>query len=210
MMKKNRPIIGMLATLSLAALATGCNGDHQRMDYSLRVTLEGTQPHDSATLLVLEDDYNRLRVCGNARNDGNTFKFTGQTDGAKAAIIRWDSDTVHPFHFVLESGQTSITIKAGSWAAEGSPCNAEYLRYVNQRNAIVEARVATWQQYLKLASDSTLKREDERRLAQQDSLLNDSLQRITVERINRGDAVSRIIRERYASQLDQEHARKLK
>ena len=47
-------------------------------------------------------------------------------------------------------------------------------------------------------------------MVRQDSLLNDSLQRLTVERINRGDAVGRIIRERYARQLDQEHARMLK
>ena len=47
-------------------------------------------------------------------------------------------------------------------------------------------------------------------MVRQDSLLNDSLQRITVERINRSDAVGRIIKERYGKQLDQEHMRMLK
>ena len=74
----------------------------------------------------------------------------------------------------------------------------------------MNARIATWQEYLKMAADSSLKRDDEVLMVRQDSLLNDSLQRLTVERINRGDAVSRIIRERYASQLDREHMRMLK
>ena len=70
-------------------------------------------------------------------------------------------------------------------------------------------RVATWQEYLKAAANASLTREEELRMVRQDSLLNDTLQRITVERINRGDAVGRIIRERFAGQLDQEHKRQL-
>ena len=72
------------------------------------------------------------------------------------------------------------------------------------------SRVTTWQEYLKAAANSTLKRDDELRMVRQDSLLNDSLQRIMVECINRGDAVGRIIRERFANQLDKEHAKLLK
>ena len=60
-----------------------------------------------------------------------------------------------------------------------------------------------------MAADSSLTREDEVRMARQDSLLNDSLQRVTVECINRKDAVGRIIRERYGKQLDQAHKRML-
>ena len=71
-------------------------------------------------------------------------------------------------------------------------------------------RVATWQSYLKAAGDASLTREEELRMVRQDSLLNDTLQRMTVERINRGDAVGRIIRERFAGQLDKEHSRQLK
>ena len=74
----------------------------------------------------------------------------------------------------------------------------------------MDERLATWQEYLNSASDKTLKREDEVRLVARDSVLNDSLQRITVDRINRGDAVGRIIRERYGNQLDQDHKRLLK
>ena len=126
------------------------------------------------------------------------------------AVLRWDNDSTKPFHFVLESGATQINISASSWSSKGSKLNAEYMSYVNQRNNIMNARVATWQEYLSMSADSTLRHEDELLMMRQDSLLNDSLQRITVERINRGDAVARIIRERYGSQLDQEHMRQLK
>ena len=70
--------------------------------------------------------------------------------------------------------------------------------------------MATWQEYLDMSADSSLKPDDEGRMVRQDSLLYDSLQRITVERINRGDAVGRIIKERFANQLDKEHMRQLK
>jgi len=74
----------------------------------------------------------------------------------------------------------------------------------------MKQRVALWQQYLNATASSSLTREEELRMVRQDSLLNDTLQNLTVQRINRGDAVSRIVRERFAAQLDQEHMRQLK
>ena len=147
------------------------------------------------------------------RRNGKHFVIlspTGQTDKPKAALIRWDNDTVEPFYFVLESGDINVSLSSGKWDITGSPQNSAYLHYINQRNGIMDARIATWQEYLNMSADSSLKRDDEVLMVRQDSLLNDSLQRLTVERINRGDAVGRIIRERYARQLDQEHARMLK
>lgn len=199
------------AGLALALMLFGCdNRGHSGLDYRVNVTLDNKLHHDSATLLVLEEEYGQLRVCGTARAKDGTFTFTGQTDKPKAALIRWDNDSVEPFYLVLEGGDINVTINSGSWDITGSPQNSAYLHYINQRNGIMDARVATWQEYLKMAADSSLKRDDEMLMVRQDSLLNDSLQRLTVERINRGDAVGRIIRERYARQLDQEHVRMLK
>ena len=206
-MKKNIITVG----IALALMLCGCdNSHHSGLDYRVNVILDNKQHHDSATLLVLEEEYNQLRVCGAVQSKDGTFTFTGQTDKPKAALIRWDNDSVEPFYFVLESGDIDITINSGSWNITGSPQNSAYLHYINQRNGIMDARVATWQEYLKMAADSSLKRDDEVLMVRQDSLLNDSLQRLTVERINRGDAVGRIIRERYARQLDQDHMRMLK
>ena len=110
----------------------------------------------------------------------------------------------------VEVGNTQITISQNEWNITGSRQNSAYKQFIHQRNSIMDSRVATWQEYLKMAADSTLKHDDEVRMVRQDSLLNDSLQRMIVECINRGDALGRVIRERYGKQLDQEHARQLK
>ncbi len=202
-------VLNIFAAALLLSL-TDCDHHDQGVDYRVNITVDNQLHRDSATLLVLEGEYNKLRVCGTARVHDGSFTFTGQTDKDKVALIRWDNDSVNPFYFVLEGGDINITIKPGSWDITGSPANSEYLHYINQRNCIMDSRVATWQEYLKMAADSSLKRDDEMRMVHQDSLLNDSLQRMTVERINRGDAVGRIIRERYGKQLDQDHMRQLK
>lgn len=211
-MKKFFITIMALMGLCLVTVVASC--DRQRrgnpMDYTVTCTLQEPLRHDSATLFVLEESYNKLRVCGSVKSVKNTFTFKGQIDRPKVALIRWDNDTTQPFHFVLEQGDINIVIKANSWSARGSKQNNDYQRFINQRKSIMNSRIATWQEYLKAAADKSLTREDELRMVRQDSLLNDSLQRITVERINRGDAVGRIIRERFAGQLDQEHARLLK
>lgn len=209
-MKKNAFYLLLLCAAELSLMLAGCKHELNEMDYTVTITLDNTLHHDSATLLVVEDDYNKLRLIESAAAKNGVFTFTGQTDKPKVAIVRWDNDSTKPFHFALESGVTNITVGAKSWSAKGSKLNSEYLHYVNQRNSIVDARVTTWQEYLKMAADSSLKPADERRMVQQDSLLNDSLQRITVELINRGDVVGRIIKERYGQQLDQKHMRMLK
>ena len=199
-------IIGIAIALAMG----GCDSHDKGFDYEVNVTLDNKQHHDSATLLVLEEEYNHLRVCGTAQEVNGRFTFTGQTEKPKAALIRWDNDSVTPFYLVLESGRTNIIINSGSWDITRSSLNSAYLHYINQRNGIMNARIATWQEYLKMAADSSLKRDDEQRMVRQDSLLNDSLQHLTVECINRGDAVGRIVREQFARQLDQEHMRQLK
>lgn len=205
-MKKNLIAIGILLTTVLS----GCDGGSRTMDYNVTCTIGDKQRLDSATLLVMEEEYNQLRVCGATRIQEGRCTFEGQVDKPKVAIIRWDNDSTKPFFFVLEPGDTRITINQGSWSITGSAANQDYQRFIKQRDGIMNLRVATWQEYLKMSADSTLKRDDEARMVRQDSLLNDSLQRITVERINRGDAVGRIIKERYGKQLDQQHMRQLK
>ena len=211
-MKKILLTMGLFTALCLTILMTGCDSGQadSLKDYTVTCKLDDRLMRDSATLLVLEPEYNKLRVCATARPEQGVFSFKGQIDAPRVALIRWDNDSTRPFYFVLEAGHIQLSINPGSWSVSGSPQNVEYMKYINQRNNIMNARVATWQEYLKAVSGSSLKREDELRLVRQDSLLNDSLQRFTVERINRGDAVGRIIRERFTGQLDQEHARQLK
>jgi len=206
-----KQLLILMASLLIGSALVGCSNDGHSTDYKVTCSLDGVMRHDSATLLVYEQDYDKLRVCATAHaaSDGG-FTFEGQTSEPHVALIRWDNDSLNPFYFILEPGLTTINITSHSWDISGGALNARYQHYANQRNEIMNQRVATWQQYLKMAADKTLKRDDEQRLVQQDSLLNDSLQRITVDHINRGDAVGRIIRERFADQLDQEHMRLLK
>ena len=206
----NKKHISTIIGIAIVLAMGGCDSHDKGFDYEVNVTLDNKQHHDSATLLVLEEEYNHLRVCGTAHEVNGSFTFTGQTEKPKAALIRWDNDSVTPFYLVLESGHTNININSGSWDITGSSLNSAYLHYINQRNGIMNARIATWQEYLKMAADSSLKRDDEQRMVRQDSLLNDSLQHLTVECINRGDAVGRIVREQFARQHDQEHMRQLK
>ena len=210
MMKKILLITGLLALLLLVGTACDRQQEAGLKSYTVTCTLDSDLQRDSATLLVLEEDYNKLRCCGAAHSQNGTFTFKGQISSPKVALIRWDNDSVHPFHFVLEPGNIRLSIKKGSWKVAGSKHNSDYLSFINWRNGIMNRRVATWQEYLKGAQNGSLTHEQEQRMVLQDSLLNDSLQRITVERINRGDAVGRIIRERFASQLDIDHARQLK
>ncbi len=213
MNKMTNHLTNILTGVALVALSTGCDshgGSAASPDFKVTFRLEGKQQHDSATLLVLEEEYQQLRVCGTTPIKAGCCSFTGQTECPKVAIIRWDNDSTQPFYFVLEQGNIDITIGNSGWTITGSPMNSKYLHYINQRNSIMDARVATWQEYLKKASTGSIKRDEELRLVRQDSVLNDSLQRITVECINHGDAVGRILRERYAKQLDQDHMRQLK
>ena len=212
MIKKAFIATTAVLTLASTGILTGCGnapaGD--KMNYQVTCKVDNKLHRDSATLLVLEEDYNQLRICGAARITDGSCTFTGQTDRPKAALLRWDNDSTRPFFFILEGGNTQITISQNEWNITGSRQNSAYKQFIHQRNSIMDSRVATWQEYLKMAADSTLKHDDEVRMVRQDSLLNDSLQRMIVECINRGDALGRVIRERYGKELDQEHARQLK
>ena len=212
MMKNILLITGFLTALCIIILMTGCDKQptSSPMAYTVTCMLDNELQHDSATLLVLEEDYNKLRVCGTAHAQDHVFTFKGQIDHPRVALIRWGNDSSRPFHFVLEPGHINIHINKKSWRVNGSPENRDYQQFIHHRDDILNARLAVWQEYLKAATNASLKQEDEQRMVRQDSLLNDSLQRFTVERINRGDAVGRLIRERYADQLDQEHLRQLR
>jgi type II restriction/modification system DNA methylase subunit YeeA len=93
---------------------------------------------------------------------------------------------------------------------KGVKINHEYITYLNQRNSIISEQKAIWQNYMSLtANDSLVNIEQEQKLARQDSVLSDSLERITIEAINRGTPASRIIYDRYVSSLRHNYLRKI-
>ena len=68
-MKKKTLITGLAAGFCFAAMMTGCDqqGASGPRSYTVTCSLDGQMKRDSATLLVLEEDYHKLRVCGTAR-----------------------------------------------------------------------------------------------------------------------------------------------
>ena len=62
-MKRFLYTIAILMSITLPGCVNDTN-DYDGMDYTVTVTLDKPLQHDSATLLVLEDEYNQLRLCG--------------------------------------------------------------------------------------------------------------------------------------------------
>ena len=61
-----------------------------------------------------------------------------------------------------------------------------------------------------MGADSTLTWDQERTALRADSVLQDSIQRITVDRINQGDLVSRLVKQRLMHTLTRESLEQLK
>ncbi len=191
----------------LAACLTGCDTRPAAgTSFSVEVNVDSVLHRQCATLWTIDDDYQRLRCLGtDSVKDGEKFSFNGVLDCRQVAFIQFAADSI-PFYFVLEPGtHTVINITPSHWRIDGSRACYSYIHFLNQRQHITDDMKKTWKAYRHMAADSTLKRRHEVMFFRHDSLLLDSLQRITVERINRGDLVSRIVRERFINTLDSSH-----
>jgi len=207
-MKATTHLLLLLAVLLMGWLVSCDNS--RTLDYTVTCQLDSTLHRDSATLLVLEQDYKQLRQCGVARIQGGEVTFTGQTDGPRVALLRFDGDSAAPFYFVLDTGLTQIKLGATTWDVKGNEQNLAYQQFMNARQAILQERLGLWQRYLKMKADSSLKRRDEAAMVERDSVLNDSLFNLMVDRMNGDDMVSVIMRQRFAGDLPPQYASKLK
>ena len=198
-----------LAALSLA----GCDS-HAGDDGSYRVTVElrhGRLHCDSATLVVVDDDYGKLRLLSGSHLEDSTLTFVGHTPEACIAYIDFVTDSIpYQFYFVLEPTQIGITIEPGRWIIEGGRQNHSYQIFLNRHAHLLASRDSLWNRYLRMGADSTLTWDKERAALHTNSLLQDSLQRITVERINRGDLASRLVKQRLLPTLTRESLDKIK
>ena len=188
------------ATLLINA---GCDGHSPAMHYDYTVTLELADSirHDSlATLHIVDDTYGQLMPGITKHFADGSITFSGQTAKARVAFITFDSVSP-PFYFVLEPGNIDINIKLDRWSITGGRGNAEYVRFLNHRQRIIDARKKGFDDYRRAALDSTLTLRAERRAAERDSLLADSLQRILLQRMLGSDPVSRIVRQRLIGTL---------
>ena len=111
---------------------------------------------------------------------------------------------------MLEHGATSVNVGARGVVVSGGDLNHEYFAYLKDRALLESARRSLLTQYRRLAApDSIVNIEQEREFVVADSVLSDSLERLTVGVINRGDAVSRIVFERYVNTLSRYNLSKI-
>lgn len=166
--------------------------------YHLTCTVDkGLVKGDSASLFIVEDGYQRIIPVGlRTGAAGTALSWDGHIDGARVAFIKWAGDTV-PFYLVIEPGNIDITIHGDRWMIKGGHYNGEYMHFLNTRQSILNDKEKLLADYLKHASDSTLTIEMEKDCLKRDSLLTDSLQRYIVWRMNAGDPVSIIVKERF-------------
>ena len=181
--------------------------------YEVTVTLHnGRVLTDSATLVMVDDDYELLRVLGGARLQDSSFTFAGHTPVPRIAFIDFVTDSLpYQFFFILEPGKIEIELEPGQWLITSTGHkNLAFLSFLDKYQRVERERKALWERYRKMAADSTLTWDKEREAVRADSLLQDSLQRITVERINQGDLVSLLVKQRLMHTLTRESLNQLK
>ncbi len=167
---------------------------------------------DSATLVMIDDDYQLLRVLGGSRLQDSSFSFKGHTPVPRIAFVDFVTDSLpYQFYFILDPGKFEINLEPGHWLIKTtSPKNLAFLSFLDKYQRVERQRQALWERYRKMAADSTLTWDKEREVVRSDSLLQDSLQRITVDRINQGDLVSLLVKQRLLHTLTHESLNQLK
>lgn len=190
---------------------TGCVewlGDTQ---YRVQCSVDKSLGVDSVTMMVLEDSYCRVRHVSTVGLDTaiGAFIIEGQVEQPCVAFLKFGNDST-PLYFVLEHGETLVEVGSRGVVVSGGDLNHEYFSYLKDRTSLERARRALLTQYRRLAApDSIVNIEQERELVVADSVLCDSLERMTVRMINRGDAVSRIVFERYVNTLSRNNLMKI-
>lgn len=195
-MRKAAAFIFTVLMLALAA----CDDDSV-MSYVIDGSIADSLGIDSVTLSIVRDDYGKSQTLSSVAVKNGRFLIEGQIDSERIACLTFAGKD-DSFYFILEPGKTSVTIGVDQLVITGGKTNYEYFSFVRQRLAIEKAIAANRAQYDKQCADSTLTAESEKKMALRDSVMNDSLQRFTLHRMQRGDLPSRIVRHRYYTSLD--------
>ena len=193
-----------IVVLLVAVIVLSCSQPKAKTDnsaYMLSLTMDKELGHDSATLYIVDDIYRCLKLGGLAvAQPGEPFTWQGHIDGAKAAFVVVDRDSI-PFYFVLEPGEVNITMHVDRWMITGGHHNNHYMHFLNIRQGIIDAQASNFQEYLRHAADSTLTQVMEADYVRRDSLLNDSLQQYVAWRMSTDGPVALIVRERFYKTL---------
>ena len=189
----------------LYALCACSNTCH---DYTVNCSFTDVKT-DSVTLHVLEGDYDMMRMACAATVVNGEARLQGQIDAHVIAMLKI-SGVDQQVYFILEPGVTSMQFNSDCTLVHGGLLNHAYALIEQQRDDLSKQRMANRKQYLKLVADSTLTQKQELTMLKTDSVLCDSIQRITVTAINDGGLVGALVRQQYANTLDSLHRSQLK
>lgn len=192
-------------TVACAALGTltGCVESLNDTHYVVKCTIDKSLGTDSVSLLILDEAYNRVLKVSTVPRDSamGAFVFEGQIEHPSVAYFKFSNDST-PFFFVLEHGESLVEIGSRGVIVTAGDYNHQYFSYLKDRKALIEARLLIRNQYLGIISaDSVVNIDKERHLLVQDSLMGDSLDKLTVEAINGGGPVARIVFNRFVNSL---------
>lgn len=204
-------LLRLVLACAALCMVSSCVESLNDSPYKLTCSIDKTLAPDSVSLFFLEDDYNRVYKVATVAVDSATgaYLFDGQIEKPSVAFLKFSNDST-PFYFVLEQGETQINITPRSVTVSGGDLNHEYFGFLKQRKALLAARRAVLDRYRStVTSDSLISMSIEHNFLAQDSILADSLERITLAAINRGSISSRIILERYVNELRPEYLKKV-
>ncbi len=192
----NRILAVSAASLALAACSHTPPAWQPMGDFEVTCHMTKAVAKDSATLLLADDDYDRLRLLGGQRIDSaGTFTFRGQTSGEHVAVLRFSGEK-RPFCFVLGPGATSIVIDKSRVVVTGSSQNHDYMACLKAVRELQRQRRSNFAAYCKEAADSTLNAAKENRYQLTDHRLADSIQSVCLAGINAGSPAAKLIGER--------------
>ncbi len=195
-----------MAAMVVAVLA-GCVESLDKSHFRVECKISPELGTDSVSLMLWIDDYNSVYHVGTvARDDASqAFVFEGNVETPTIAYLKFSNDTT-PMMFVVEPGLTQIDIAPNVLIISGGDANHDYLTYLKARKTIIDEKQRLHQEYLgSVAPDSTIDVSLERRFFSRDSILTDSLERITVDAINRDNVTSKIIFERFVKTLSRKN-----
>lgn len=200
---KMKNLLGLITLAVVGAALVGCVESLGNSHFKVECKISPELGTDSVSLMLVMADYNSVHHVATVSRDiaSQAFVFEGNVETPTIAYLKFSNDTT-PMFFVVEPGVTQIDITPTTLIINGGDANHDYITYLKVRAALVAERQKLHQEYLShVAADSTIEVGLERQYFSRDSALTDSLERITVDAINRGDLTSTIIFERYVNSL---------
>ena len=180
-------IAALMGVLTLASCDNGTGGRNSA-DFNVVVTVDSLKC-DSVSLVVVEPAYHQLRSLGSHAMKRGKVTFAGQLDGPRIAMLKLNRAS-KPLYFILEPCSTTI--------------------YINRREIVIKALDDSLRaRYTRMVADTTMTRKLEAKYLHRDSVLNDSLQSMTLHLMQRNDVIGVLYRDRFSTDLDSAHLRLL-